>query len=108
MPSTAATVVRRVREAMLRLVHPVEARISPDGRSVAVAAAGPGQAELVLAAVPAGLRDGAAPPPVLRAASRAGRADGPAQPALAAGLPDPAAHRRERGPVRNRGAPRGP
>ncbi|WP_405690466.1 hypothetical protein [Streptomyces sp. NBC_00057] len=33
--------MRRVREAMLRLVHPVEARISPDGRAVAVAAAGP-------------------------------------------------------------------
>lgn len=69
MPSTAATVVRRVREAMLRLVHPVEARISPDGRAVAVAAAGPGQAELVLAPVPAGLSGGStdAQPPALRA-----------------------------------------
>ncbi|MFD4945567.1 alpha/beta hydrolase family protein [Streptomyces sp. NPDC058239] len=63
MPSTAAPsppqrraaiVVRRVREAMLRLVHPVEARISPDGRAVAVAAAGPKNVGLVLAPVPAG------------------------------------------------------
>ncbi|MEV0786518.1 alpha/beta fold hydrolase [Streptomyces sp. NPDC050423] len=51
----AAITVRRVREAMLRLVHPVEARISPDGRAVAVATAGPERAGLVLAPVPAGL-----------------------------------------------------
>ncbi|MEV0573620.1 alpha/beta fold hydrolase [Streptomyces sp. NBC_01463] len=71
MPSTAATVVRRAREAMLRLVHPVEARISPDGRAVAVAAAGPEHAALVLAPVPAGARDGGADPgtPALRAPS---------------------------------------
>ncbi|WP_327365682.1 alpha/beta hydrolase family protein [Streptomyces sp. NBC_01217] len=78
MPSTAAPgppqrraalVVRRVREAMLRLVHPVEARISPDGRAVAVAATGPRNAGLVLAPVPAGLRgaDADARPPVLLA-----------------------------------------
>lgn len=68
----AAIIVRRVREAMLRLVHPVEARISPDGRAVAVAAAGPEGAELVLAPVPAGLLpapDADAPPPVLLAPS---------------------------------------
>ncbi|MFE6973274.1 alpha/beta hydrolase family protein [Streptomyces sp. NPDC057682] len=58
----AQTVVRRVREAMLRLVHPVEARISPDGRVVAVAAAGPERSELVLAPVPAGMRPDAADP----------------------------------------------
>ncbi|MFI6945796.1 alpha/beta hydrolase family protein [Streptomyces sp. NPDC050422] len=71
MSSTAATVVRRVREAMLRLVHPAEARISPDGRAVAVAAAGPERAGLVLAPVPAGLIPGNAdvPAPVLRAPS---------------------------------------
>ncbi|MFF2324537.1 MULTISPECIES: alpha/beta hydrolase family protein [unclassified Streptomyces] len=78
MPSTtaprppqrrAATVVRRVREAMLRLVHPVEARISPDGRAVAVAAAGPQNVGLVLAPVPAGPRGARADerPPVLLA-----------------------------------------
>lgn len=69
MPRTAATVVRRVREAMLRLVHPVEARISPDGRVVAVAAAGPERARLVLSPVPAGLRAGDAGPPVPRTPS---------------------------------------
>ncbi|WLQ46270.1 alpha/beta fold hydrolase [Streptomyces poriferorum] len=71
MPRNAATVVRRVREAMLRLVHPVEARISPDGRVVAVAAAGPERTELVLAPVPAALSDRAADAtvPVLRAPS---------------------------------------
>ncbi|TXS42972.1 alpha/beta hydrolase family protein [Streptomyces sp. OR43] len=63
MPRTAAIVVRRVREAMLRLVHPVEARISPDGRAVAVAAAGPERAELVLAPVPAALTGRAADVP---------------------------------------------
>ncbi|MFF1501325.1 alpha/beta hydrolase family protein [Streptomyces sp. NPDC058316] len=76
MPTTAAPtppqrstaiVVRRVREAMLRLTHPVEARISPDGRAIAVAAAGPGSVGLVLAPVPAGVRgpDAAVPPPEL-------------------------------------------
>ncbi|MFB7075953.1 alpha/beta hydrolase family protein [Streptomyces sp. NPDC056308] len=76
MPSTAAPtppqrsnaiVVRRVREAMLRLTHPVEARISPDGRAVAVAAAGPRSIGLVLAPVPAGVRgpDAAVPSPEL-------------------------------------------
>ncbi|MFJ9683179.1 alpha/beta hydrolase family protein [Streptomyces sp. NPDC101194] len=76
MPSTAAPmppqrntaiVVRRVREAMLRLTHPVEARISPDGRVVAVAAAGPRSVGLVLSPVPAGVRgqDAAVPPPEL-------------------------------------------
>lgn len=71
MPRTAATAMRRVREAMLRLVHPAEARISPDGRAVAVAAAGPERAGLVLAPVPAGLVSGDAdvPAPVLRAPS---------------------------------------
>ncbi|MEU1471899.1 alpha/beta fold hydrolase [Streptomyces sp. NPDC005761] len=69
MPSDAATVVRRVREAMLRLIHPVEARISPDGRAVAVAAVGPERAGLVLAPVPAAKTGGDAdlPVPVLRA-----------------------------------------
>ncbi|WP_413754165.1 hypothetical protein NRF20_40090 [Streptomyces sp. R-74717] len=76
MPSTAApsppqrraaTVVRRVREAMLRLTHPVEARISPDGRAVAVAAAGPENVGLVL--VPAGPQgpEADAQPPVFLA-----------------------------------------
>ncbi|GAA3477051.1 S9 family peptidase [Streptomyces yanii] len=77
MPSTAAPrqqpqrraaiVVRRVREAMLRLVHPAEARVSPDGRAVAVTATGPEGVELVLTPVPAGVRDGEAQaaPPVL-------------------------------------------
>ncbi|MFI6727123.1 cupin domain-containing protein [Streptomyces atratus] len=76
MPSTAApsppqrraaTVVRRVREAMLRLIHPVEARISPDGRAVAVAAAGPENVGLVL--VPAGPQgpEADAQPPVFLA-----------------------------------------
>ncbi|WP_406099507.1 alpha/beta fold hydrolase [Streptomyces sp. NBC_01013] len=69
MTRDAATVVRRVREAMLRLVHPVEARISPDGRAVAVAAAGPERAELVLAPVPAAtiVQSPDAPAPALHA-----------------------------------------
>ncbi|MFF5897891.1 alpha/beta fold hydrolase [Streptomyces argenteolus] len=53
----AALTVRRAREATLRLTHPVEARISPDGRTVAVTSAGPQRTELVLAAVPEALRD---------------------------------------------------
>ncbi|WP_299538987.1 S9 family peptidase [uncultured Streptomyces sp.] len=48
----AACAVLRTREAMLRLTHPVEARISPDGRTVAVTAAGPERTGLVLAPVP--------------------------------------------------------
>ncbi|MEK8142729.1 hypothetical protein NKH18_12410 [Streptomyces sp. M10(2022)] len=69
MPSTAASpqrpaalALRRAHEAMLRLTHPVEARISPDGRTVAVTAAGPQRTELVLAGVPQALRDGPASP----------------------------------------------
>ncbi|MFE5210920.1 alpha/beta fold hydrolase [Streptomyces sp. NPDC056600] len=46
-----ARVVRRVREAMLRLVHPAEARLSPDGTTVAVTAMGPDHTSLVLAPV---------------------------------------------------------
>ncbi|MEW2624952.1 alpha/beta fold hydrolase [Streptomyces sp. NPDC048106] len=37
----AARAVRQVGEEMLRLVHPAEARISPDGHLIAVTAAGP-------------------------------------------------------------------
>ncbi|MFF9348875.1 alpha/beta fold hydrolase [Streptomyces sp. NPDC014734] len=83
MPSTAtpepprprpSTAVRRAHEAMRRLVHPVEARISPDGRSVAVAAAGPDGARLVLAPVPAELPDTGAAPAGLREPSGAAAA----------------------------------
>ncbi|MET8574182.1 alpha/beta fold hydrolase [Streptomyces sp. NPDC005012] len=44
----AAAAVRRVREAMLRLVHPAEARLSPDGTTVAVTAAAPDHTGIVL------------------------------------------------------------
>ncbi|MFJ6432974.1 alpha/beta hydrolase family protein [Streptomyces sp. NPDC091416] len=74
MPRNAATVVRRVREAMLRLVHPVEARISPDGLAVAVAAAGPERAELVLAPVPAAVAGRAADVPVPALCAPSGQA----------------------------------
>ncbi|MGW0604289.1 alpha/beta fold hydrolase [Streptomyces sp. NPDC002640] len=47
----AAAAVRRVREAMLRLVHPAEARVSPDGTTVAVTAAAPDHTGIVLAPV---------------------------------------------------------
>ncbi|NYV78192.1 S9 family peptidase, partial [Streptomyces sp. UH6] len=43
-----AHAVRRVREAMLRLVHPAEARVSPDGATVAVTAMGPDHTRIVL------------------------------------------------------------
>lgn len=60
-PRRSARAVLRVREEMLRLVHPAEARISPDGATVAVAAFAPDGAHLVLA--PTG-RGGPAPAPV--------------------------------------------
>ncbi|MYX48677.1 hypothetical protein GTY79_05615, partial [Streptomyces sp. SID8385] len=47
-PRRTADTVRRVLGEALRLTRPVEARISPDGRHVATAAATPHGARLVL------------------------------------------------------------
>ncbi|MGW0786436.1 alpha/beta fold hydrolase [Streptomyces sp. NPDC002913] len=72
----AAPAVRRAREATLRLTHPVEARISPDGRTVAVTAAGPLRTELVLSAVPEAFHDAPGTPE-------------PGSPRDSAGAPEP-------------------
>ncbi|MCQ4213409.1 alpha/beta hydrolase family protein, partial [Streptomyces longispororuber] len=52
MTGTAPRIVRDVLAETLRVVHPVEARLSPDGSAVAATAAGPDGTTLVLAAVP--------------------------------------------------------
>ncbi|MCX5395714.1 S9 family peptidase [Streptomyces sp. NBC_00102] len=59
----AALAVRRTMGAALRLTRPVEARISPDGHTVAVCASGQQGTSLVLAAVPASSPPHATPEP---------------------------------------------
>lgn len=100
MPSTAAPsqrpaalAVRRALRAALELTHPVEARISPDGRTVAVTASGPRGTSLVLAAVPAPLRErplteGARSPETAPAPTPAGPPNGSADRHSPRWLPD--------------------
>lgn len=62
-----AGTVRRVQEALLGLDRPVEARVSPDGRTVAVTVAGPARTDVILVPADGSATDHAAttanPPP---------------------------------------------
>ncbi|MGW0856847.1 alpha/beta fold hydrolase [Streptomyces sp. NPDC002690] len=85
-PRPAALAVRRALRAALELTHPVEARISPDGRTVAVTASGPRGTSVVLTAVPAPLRVRPAPEDTETAPVAA--PDGPADRHTPRWLPD--------------------
>jgi dipeptidyl aminopeptidase/acylaminoacyl peptidase len=75
-----AATVRRVQEALLGLDHPVEARVSPDGRTVAVTVSGPERTDVVL--VPA---DGSGASALTSGpASASASVAGPVPPSLAA------------------------